>query len=98
MTDREFTDDELLRYSRQIMLPQFDVAGQQRLACARVPIVGLGGLGSPVAPYRAGARVGEFVLADFDQVKLPSLHRQLAQGMADLGKLKVESARESIAA
>lgn len=98
MTDREFSDDELLRYSRQIMLPQFDVAGQQRLASARVLIVGLGGLGSPVALYLAGAGVGELVLADFDQVELTNLHRQIAHGMADLGKLKVESARESIAA
>src|SRR5690606_27100186 len=98
MTDREVSDDELLRYSRQIMLPQFDVAGQQRLASARVLIVGLGGLGSPVALYLAGAGVGELVLADFDQVELTNLHRQIAHGMADLGKLKVESARESIAA
>lgn len=98
MANREFTDDELLRYSRQIMLPQFDVAGQQRLAAARVLIVGLGGLGSPVALYLAGAGVGELVLADFDQVELTNLHRQIAHTMADLGKLKVESARESIGA
>lgn len=98
MTDREFTDDELLRYSRQIMLPQFDVAGQQRLASARVLIVGLGGLGCPVALYLAGAGVGELVLADFDRVDLTNLHRQIAHGVADLGKAKVESAREAIAA
>ena len=61
-------DTELLRYSRQIMLPELDIAGQQRLANAAVLIVGLGGLGSPLALYLASSGVGELVLVDDDHV------------------------------
>ena len=71
------SDDELLRYSRQILLKQIDVDGQLRLKQGRVLIVGMGGLGSPVALYLAAAGVGELHLADFDTVDLTNLQRQI---------------------
>ncbi len=91
-------DDQLLRYSRQIMLDDFDIQGQQRLLDAKVLIVGLGGLGSPVALYLAAAGVGELWLADFDRVDLSNLQRQIAHTMADIDRPKVVSASEAIAA
>lgn len=86
------SDAELLRYSRQIMLPKFDVAGQEKLLASRVLVVGLGGLGCPVALYLAAAGVGELVLADGDQVEASNLQRQLAHTEADIGANKAESA------
>ena len=91
-------DEQLLRYSRQIMLDDFDIEGQQRLLDSKVLVLGLGGLGSPVAMYLAAAGVGELWLADFDQVELSNLQRQIAHGMADIGQLKVASASQTIAA
>jgi len=91
-------DEQLLRYSRQIMLPQIDVAGQERLLAAHVLIVGLGGLGSPVALYLAAAGVGRLSLADDDQVDLSNLQRQIAHRHEDLGVAKVRSAARSISA
>ncbi len=91
-------DDELLRYSRQIMLPQIDLEGQQRLTAARVLVLGLGGLGSPVAMYLAAAGVGTLVLADDDEVELSNLQRQIVHGTPDLGRPKVESAAERLQA
>ncbi|MGB5736203.1 MAG: molybdopterin-synthase adenylyltransferase MoeB [Thiohalocapsa sp.] len=85
-------EQQLLRYSRQILLPGFGVDGQQRLLDARVLIVGLGGLGSPVAMYLAAAGVGTLLLADFDAVDLSNLQRQLLHGNADIGRTKVDSA------
>lgn len=89
-------DDQLLRYSRQIMLAELDLEGQQRLLDAHVLIVGLGGLGSPAALYLAAAGVGTLSLADFDQVELSNLQRQIAHGMQDVGRLKAQSAAESV--
>lgn len=91
-------DQQLLRYSRQIMLPQIDIEGQERLGRSRALIIGLGGLGSPVALYLAAAGVGELVLADFDRVDLTNLQRQIIHRGADIGRLKVESAADAIAA
>jgi molybdopterin/thiamine biosynthesis adenylyltransferase len=85
-------DDELLRYSRQILLPQVDVAGQLRLKASRVLIVGLGGLGSPVALYLAAAGIGELHLADFDTVDLTNLQRQVLHATESVGQSKVASA------
>ncbi len=92
------TDDELLRYSRQILLPDFDIAGQERLRWSRTLIVGLGGLGSPVAMYLAAAGVGRLTLVDFDTVDLSNLQRQIVHRTADIGRLKVESARDTLLA
>ncbi|MGR9106324.1 MAG: HesA/MoeB/ThiF family protein [Gammaproteobacteria bacterium] len=86
-------DDQLLRYSRQILLPEIDLEGQQKLLDARCLIIGLGGLGSPAALYLAAAGVGTLVLSDFDRVDLSNLQRQILHGTSDIGKAKVESAR-----
>jgi adenylyltransferase/sulfurtransferase len=91
-------DQQLLRYSRQIMLPEVEIAGQQNLLDARVLIIGMGGLGSPVALYLAAAGVGALVVSDFDEVDTSNLQRQIAHGEADVGRLKVDSAKEAIKA
>lgn len=89
-------DDQLLRYSRQIMLPEVDLDGQEKLLNARVLILGLGGLGSPVSMYLAAAGVGHLVLADFDSVDLSNLQRQIVHTQARLGANKAESAAQSL--
>ncbi|HSC84794.1 MAG TPA: molybdopterin-synthase adenylyltransferase MoeB [Pseudomonas sp.] len=94
----ELTDEELLRYSRQVLLPQIDIAGQLRLKHSRVLIVGLGGLGSPVALYLAAAGVGELHLADFDTVDLTNLQRQIIHDGSQVGVAKVDSAMARLAA
>lgn len=90
-------DKQLLRYSRQIMLPQVDMAGQQKLLDSSVLIMGMGGLGSPVAMYLATAGVGHLVLADFDHVELSNLQRQIIHHHGSIGRLKVESAKQTLA-
>lgn len=89
-------DEQLLRYSRQIMLPDVDIDGQEKLLAARVLIIGLGGLGSPVAMYLAAAGVGHLVLADFDSVDLTNLQRQIAHTSARIGMNKSVSAAQSL--
>lgn len=89
------TDDELLRYSRHLLLPEFDMAGQERLNRAHALIIGLGGLGSPVALYLAASGVGRLTLVDFDTVDVSNLQRQIIHRTADLGRLKAESARDA---
>lgn len=81
-------DEQLLRYSRQILLPQVDIAGQERLLSSRILILGLGGLGCPAAHYLAAAGVGTLVLADPDTVDLTNLPRQLLYTSADQGVAK----------
>lgn len=98
MSREDLNDQELLRYSRQIMLPKFDVAGQLALVNAKVLVLGLGGLGSPVAMYLASAGVGELHLADFDQVDTSNLQRQIAHTESRVDMLKVESAAQAIQA
>ena len=92
------TDEELLRYSRQILLPEFDIVGQECLGRSRALIVGLGGLGSAAAMYLAAAGVGRLILVDFDTVDLSNLQRQIVHRTADIGRLKVESARDTLRA
>ena len=91
-------DQQLLRYSRQMMLPEIDAAGQEKLAGARALIVGLGGLGSPASIYLAGAGVGHLTLVDFDRVELSNLQRQIVHATPDIGRLKVESAAQHLKA
>jgi molybdopterin-synthase adenylyltransferase len=91
-------DDQLLRYSRQILLPGFGIEGQERLRAASVLVVGLGGLGSPVAMYLAAGGVGRLVLADFDAVDLSNLQRQLLHTTERIGMPKADSARIALAA
>ena len=92
------TDQELLRYSRQIMLPQVDIEGQQKLIDSTALIIGMGGLGSPSALYLAAAGVGHLIIADFDQVELSNLQRQIIHHTDDIGKDKVDSAKEKLLA
>jgi len=89
-------DEQLLRYSRQIMLPDVDIDGQEKLLAARVLIIGLGGLGSPVAMYLAAAGVGHLMLADFDSVDLSNLQRQIVHTNARIGINKSVSAAQTL--
>jgi molybdopterin/thiamine biosynthesis adenylyltransferase len=91
-------DDQLLRYSRQIMLPAFDIEGQQKLLDATVLIVGLGGLGSPVSMYLAAAGVGHLILVDDDAVDISNLQRQIVHTEQMVGVSKVESAARTLSA
>ena len=90
-------DRQLLRYSRQIMLPEIDAHGQQKLAETRVLILGLGGLGSPLSLYLAAAGVGHLVLVDRDEVELSNLQRQILYSDPDVGARKTESAKRRLA-
>jgi sulfur-carrier protein adenylyltransferase/sulfurtransferase len=92
-----FTEDEVLRYARHIILPGIGGHGQERLRDARVLVVGAGGLGSPAAMYLAAAGVGTLGLVDFDTVELSNLQRQLLHDTDDVGRPKVESAADRIA-
>jgi adenylyltransferase/sulfurtransferase len=91
------TDDELLRYSRHILLPQVGIEGQERLAAARALILGAGGLGSPAALYLASAGVGTLALADGDTVDLTNLQRQILHRTAAVGRPKVLSGVATLA-
>ena len=91
-------DEQLLRYSRQIMLPEIDAAGQLKLAEASVLIIGAGGLGSAAAMYLAAAGAGRMVLVDFDRVDLSNLQRQILHDERNIGRPKVDSARERLLA
>jgi adenylyltransferase/sulfurtransferase len=92
------TGAQLARYSRQVSLPGFGDEAQRRLANARVLVVGAGGLGSATVPYLASAGVGTIGVVDTDVVELSNLHRQIAHGMADLGRLKTESLADAVSA
>ena len=89
-------DEQLLRYSRHILLPEIGVEGQQALLDARVLIVGAGGLGSPAALYVAAAGVGTIAIADDDTVDLTNLQRQIMHSAEMIGAPKVESARQAL--
>ena len=89
-------DQELLRYSKQIMLPQIDIEGQQKINDSKMLIIGMGGLGSPTALYLAAAGVGHIVIADFDQVELSNLQRQIIHSTSDIGDDKVNSAKAKL--
>jgi len=91
-------DSQLLRYSRHILLDEIGVEGQERIMQARALVVGVGGLGSPVALYLATAGIGHLTLVDHDTVDLTNLQRQIAHTEARVGQPKVESARQALLA
>ena len=90
------TPEENDRYARQIRLPQVGEQGQIRLAASRVLVIGMGGLGSPVAMYLTAAGVGHLVISDYDRVESSNLQRQIAHGHADIGELKAASASRTL--
>ena len=90
-------DDQLLRYSRHILLPQIGIEGQERIIAGHALVIGAGGLGSPAALYLATAGVGTITIADGDVVDLTNLQRQILHTSASVGTAKVASARDTIA-
>ncbi len=94
----ELSRDEVARYSRHLVLPDLGVDGQKRLKNARVLVIGAGGLGAPTLLYLAAAGVGTIGIVDFDDVDESNLQRQIIHGVADVGRPKAQSARDSIAA
>jgi molybdopterin/thiamine biosynthesis adenylyltransferase/rhodanese-related sulfurtransferase len=90
------TDEERIRYSRHLIMPEVGAEGQARLKAARVLCIGAGGLGSPAALYLAAAGVGTIGLIDFDDVDLSNLQRQVLHGTKDVGRKKIESARDRL--
>ncbi|RMF40246.1 MAG: molybdenum cofactor biosynthesis protein MoeB, partial [Anaerolineae bacterium] len=88
--------EEILRYSRHLLIPEVGLEGQRKLKAASVLVVGTGGLGSPVAMYLAAAGVGHIGLVDYDVVDFSNLQRQIVHGTSRLGDLKVESARDRL--
>ena len=92
------TDDDLLRYSRHLLLDDIGIEGQRRLLAAHALVIGAGGLGSPVALYLGTAGVGRITIVDGDRVDLTNLQRQIAHDLARIGVPKAESAAQSIAA
>ena len=89
-SDRE----EILRYSRHLLIPEVGLEGQRKLKAASVLVIGTGGLGSPVALYLAAAGIGRIGLVDYDVVDASNLQRQVIHGTSGIGELKVESARD----
>src|SRR5208337_4320656 len=94
----DFTEDQILRYSRHILLPEVGGDGQEKILNAKVALVGAGGLGSPVGYYLAAAGVGTIGVIDNDIVELSNLQRQIAHSTKSLGKYKVESAKSTFEA
>jgi sulfur-carrier protein adenylyltransferase/sulfurtransferase len=94
----QFTEDQVTRYARHIILPQIGGAGQRKLLDAKVLAIGAGGLGSPIAMYLAAAGVGTLGIVDFDTVDLTNLQRQIVHTTADVGRPKVESAADHLRA
>src|SRR5215210_1850590 len=89
-------DDQLLRYSRHILLPEIGIEGQQRLIAAHAVVIGAGGLGSPIALYLASAGVGRITICDGDTVDLTNLQRQIVHRTESVGLMKAESARATM--
>ena len=94
----EFTDEQIERYSRHIILPEVGGAGQQKMLEAKILLLGAGGLGSPAAYYLAAAGIGNLGIVDFDQVDLSNLQRQIIHSTERIGMLKTESAKKTIQA
>ncbi len=96
VSDSELTPDQLTRYSRHLMLKEVGMEGQVQLLESKVLLIGAGGLGCPAALYLAAAGVGTIGIIDSDKVDLTNLQRQILHGLADVGRLKTESAKEAI--
>src|SRR5258708_29042625 len=96
LSDAGLTKEELQRYARHLIMPEVTVEGQKRLKAARVLCIGVGGLGSPAALYLAAAGVGRLGLVDFDRVDLTNLQWQILHGTKDIGRSKLESARDRL--
>ena len=92
----QLSNDEIRRYSRHLILPEVGMAGQKKICSTSVLCIGAGGLGSPIAMYLAAAGVGKIGLVDFDTVDFSNLQRQIIHSTADVGRLKGESAKETI--
>src|SRR5437588_3234251 len=92
----DLTREETTRYSRHLIMPEVTVDGQRRLKAASVLCIGAGGLGSPAALYLAAAGVGRLGIVDFDKVDLTNLQRQILHGTKDVGRSKLESARDRL--
>ena len=92
----EFTAEELKRYSRHLVMPEVTLEGQRRLKAAKILCIGTGGLGSPATLYLAAAGIGTLGLVDFDRVDLSNLQRQILHGTSDIGRKKLESARDRL--
>src|SRR5262252_8821504 len=90
--------EEILRYSRHLIMPEVGMEGQQKLKAAKVLCIGAGGLGSPLAMYLAAAGVGTLGLVDFDVVDFTNLQRQIIHSTADVGRKKLDSAEETLKA
>ncbi len=92
----KLSNEEILRYSRHLIMPEVGMKGQKKLKAARVLMIGAGGLGSPAGMYLAAAGVGKLGIVDFDVVDETNLHRQLLHGTNDVGRSKLESAKETL--
>src|ERR1700740_321804 len=92
----ELNNDEIRRYSRHLILPEVGLSGQKKICSTSVLCIGAGGLGSPIAMYLAAAGIGKLGILDFDVVDFSNLQRQIIHGTQDVGRLKTESAKETI--
>lgn len=95
-TYEDLSHEEVLRYSRHLLIPEVGLEGQRKLKASSILVIGTGGLGSPVAMYLAAAGVGRIGLVDYDVVEFSNLQRQIVHGMSQLNRLKVESARDRL--
>ena len=98
MADEILSDQEMVRYCRQILLPSCDIDGQEKLKQARVLLIGVGGLGCAAAQYLGAAGIGQLTLVDFDRVELSNLQRQILHTTANIGDNKAQSGKQSLAA
>src|SRR5208282_3974045 len=92
----DFSNDEIARYSRHLIMPEVTLDGQKRIKASSVLCIGTGGLGSPIALYLAAAGVGRIGLVDFDVVDFSNLQRQVLHGTRDVGRSKLQSAKEKL--
>src|SRR4051812_46645005 len=95
-SEMAFSNDEIKRYGRHLIMPEMTLTGQQKLKAARVLTIGTGGLGSPLLAYLTAAGIGKIGLVDFDTVDYSNLHRQIIHKTSNVGKPKIHSAIETM--